>query len=1480
LVTDTAGNTKTVTDTLTLNTVNPTLSSTTLPAVTTTAFGGSGDAGTRIGVGDTVVLTITFDTAVNGLTSGTINTIFTIGSAVNATWSGSDGTNTRVLTYTIVANDNGVVTIDEAKLKTALLAANITDLAGNDFVNTSSIADITANLPTVDTDAPTLAITNSKTSGVPKVGEEITYTFTFSEVVTNFVVGDIAINNGAIKLGTGLVPTTSGGDAGKVYTLVVVPVVDTLANTNMTVTVDANKVIDVAGNSNTAATHTQAIDMPPMIKSAAIDSGNTNVVLTLSENITGTPDNGDFVVEVLINGAWVANAVTNIALNNDTVTLTLTSAIEDNPQVRVVYTQNSDTSKQLKDDADNAFASITVKAEDNTVATLNIQMDDTDLTRGETATVTFTFSEALGGEVVNTVTQGSSGWTDLTTSGVADTAIITGLDALKNTSTGELYDVSRLIKSSVLDNTWIVGGIDNGKARFFVVELHNKSGGGIEYKAFSLYNANDSLISTLATTTDFESAGWNKVNANTYTATGLKVGSFNLDDITAPNGTISNLIPSDSDATVYTATFTPDNNVDSSANSNVISVGTGWTDTAGNPTTNTTNSSQYTIKTDAGIGKAIIAIQAGEDAYVGGAETDIHLEISAAGMIAGDTIQLKLGASALGNVYTVTASDITAGKATISVSIASLGTDGDKFITAVVTTATGSINSEASDAITLKKDTTAPTFSAESDSTANSLNEYANLVINFNENIKTSGGTVEIWKTGATSATETITISNSDINDKTLTINPTGALDEGAYYLKMATGVITDMIGNASAGIDSSTWAFSIDTTAPATPTVTTAKINGEGSVTINTGSLTNGIAYLVKNDAIASGTTITQVLLNGLNDNKVNLVAITSNTTVINAVGLLEGNYQVYVADKAGNVSAASNGVITIDTIAPVASAWSVKGDTATFKNGDVIEITLTSSETVKLANIGTNKIVIGGKDFMLTGANDDETTSLVFKYTVLSGDNINPADFGIDAGGITLTGVTDEAGNAITGISNAVAFSIDAPVTANYSIGGSVTSSNGVYTKSGTNSWNADVFSDQGFTGDGFVVAKFDRNDKSIMIGLSSDDSNNSYTTIDYAIYGTSTGTIEIYESSTIKLRQAAGFTYNAGDYFKVAREGTVVKYYVIPGAEGSTGSGTLVYTSTVASNAATKLYLDSSFYGVGAQMSNLQIVQPLPFSIDAIAPTLSIKMDDTDLKTGETTTVTFTFSEAVKDFNTSDIDAPNGTISNLQQDASNATVYTATFTPTANKTDNSNVITVGQDWTDIAGNAPAAVTSSANYEMDATPPVDSAAPVLHTTTQPAITNTGGGDSIGDTVTLTLTFDKAVKGLNSGSVTGIFEFELVPLSDIKAFTFKFTGASISDTVTEHTVTLAGGFVNGSSIWVVGKDSSYAKAVKVQVTIDSSNMLSFKTVQSKYMSWSDYTAADKGNSNPNYFESQGTTNSYHIKDITINGVTTPDTLS
>ncbi|CAB5501966.1 beta strand repeat-containing protein [Bathymodiolus thermophilus thioautotrophic gill symbiont] len=126
---------------------------------------------------------------------------------------------------------------------------------------------------------------------------------------------------------------------------------------------------------------------------------------------------------------------------------------------------------------------------------------------------------------------------------------------------------------------------------------------------------------------------------------------------------------------------------------------------------------------------------------------------------------------------------------------------------AVLVIATDAAGNTSNDIQTLKIDTVAPSLTTQVNAI---LNSESDLTISFNENIKTQGGNVEIWN--ANSKVETIAISNSDINGNILTINPTNDLPEGSFYLKMASGVITDMAGNDAAAItkDNNQWAFEV----------------------------------------------------------------------------------------------------------------------------------------------------------------------------------------------------------------------------------------------------------------------------------------------------------------------------------------------------------------------------------------------------------------------------------------------------------------------------------------------------------------------------------------------------------------------------------------------------------------------------------------------------------------------------------------------
>ena len=116
---------------------------------------------------------------------------------------------------------------------------------------------------------------------------------------------------------------------------------------------------------------------------------------------------------------------------------------------------------------------------------------------------------------------------------------------------------------------------------------------------------------------------------------------------------------------------------------------------------------------------------------------------------------------------------------------------------------------------------------------------------------------------------------------------------------------------------------------------------------------------------------------------------------------------------------------------------------------------------------------------------------------------------------------------------------------------------------------------------------------------------------------------------------------------------------------------------------------------------------------YVLDTTAPTLVITMSDVEMDNAKDTapyssTITFNFSETPSNFTAADdITTPSGSIgSTLAVNGSDDTIYTATFTPTccgaSGVYDTTNVVTVEQNWADLAGNAPAANSTSANYSV----------------------------------------------------------------------------------------------------------------------------------------------------------------------------------
>ena len=150
----------------------------------------------------------------------------------------------------------------------------------------------------------------------------------------------------------------------------------------------------------------------------------------------------------------------------------------------------------------------------------------------------------------------------------------------------------------------------------------------------------------------------------------------------------------------------------------------------------------------------------------------------------------------------------------------------------------------------------------------------------------------------------------------------------------------------------------------------------------------------------------------------------------------------------------------------------------------------------------------------------------------------------------------------------------------------------------------------------------------------------------------------------------------------------------------------------TTTVPSGATTGTISITTIAGTATSTNS--------FTVDNTAPTLSISASPGSLKANETSTITFSFSEAVTGFSSSIITVTNGTITNPV--ASSNTVYTASFTPTLGiKADGT--IAVSNNYFDLAGNQGTAATL--------TPPI-----AINTIQTPLVTGsastTQGGSSV----------------------------------------------------------------------------------------------------------------------------------------------------
>jgi hypothetical protein len=132
--------------------------------------------------------------------------------------------------------------------------------------------------------------------------------------------------------------------------------------------------------------------------------------------------------------------------------------------------------------------------------------------------------------------------------------------------------------------------------------------------------------------------------------------------------------------------------------------------------------------------------------------------------------------------------------------------------------------------------------------------------------------------------------------------------------------------------------------------------------------------------------------------------------------------------------------------------------------------------------------------------------------------------------------------------------------------------TFSGGVFTKTNADGWNAGYFSVEalGANVDGYITwTQPNETTAYRSLGLSTDDPNQSWDTVEYAFYFPGTSTIQIYENGTQRVSFAGVAVANTTVY-KIERVGSEIRYYV---------NGVNQHTTTGASTAA--LYVDNALY-----------------------------------------------------------------------------------------------------------------------------------------------------------------------------------------------------------------------------------------------------------------------------------------------------------
>ena len=413
-----------------------TLTAPTAPTVTSVS---SSTANGTYKIGDTIVVTVQFSSAVN--VSGTPTLTLETGSTDRVlNYVSGSGSDTLSFSYTVQAGDSSA---DLDYASTAALSLN----GGSIQDGTSQAALLTLPTPgasgslgankalVVDGVRPAASsITLSDTA--LRIGETATVTVTFNEAVLGLDIADFSVANGSLS---GL----SSNDGGLTWTATFTPDAS-VSDTSNLITLNNSGVMDLAGNIGSGSTDSANYAIDTLRPSASIvvtdttlkAGQTTTVTITFSEAVTGLTT-ADFSVP---NGS-----LSNLSSIDGGITWTATLT----PSANVTDTTNLVTldNTGYTDAAGNTGSGSTDSNNysiDTQRPTASIVVTDTALKAGQATTVTITFNEVVTGLTTADFSVANGSLSNLSSSdgGITWTATLT--------PSSNVNDATNLI---TLDNT-------------------------------------------------------------------------------------------------------------------------------------------------------------------------------------------------------------------------------------------------------------------------------------------------------------------------------------------------------------------------------------------------------------------------------------------------------------------------------------------------------------------------------------------------------------------------------------------------------------------------------------------------------------------------------------------------------------------------------------------------------------------------------------------------------------------------------------------------------------------------------------------------------------------------------------------------------------------------------------------------------------------------------------------------------------------